>query len=135
MPPSQKKSEKYFEMAEESLNVLDIRSDLWKATITYYTFYYSLYAILMLIGVKSEIHSCTIEFMRTCLNEYYSKNDMKSIEKAFTLRKDMQYYAKTSDKDILEENARKASIFYDKTRMIAAQLDSDNMQRIRSHII
>ena len=51
----------------------------WKISTAYYTIYFSLYALLMKIGVKCEIHSCTIEFARQLLKEQISKEEvMKS---------------------------------------------------------
>ena len=55
----------YIKKAEEALESMrvNIIKD-WKISTAYYTIYFSLYAVLMKLGVKCEIHSCTIEFAK-----------------------------------------------------------------------
>jgi hypothetical protein len=45
----------------------------WEISTSYYAMYFSLYSLLARIGAKSEIHSCTIEFARRFLSEYFSE--------------------------------------------------------------
>lgn len=73
----------YLRMAQESIHVLsNVQSSaIWTATTSYYVFYYSLYALMLRIGVKCEIHSCSLQFMREFLSVYYSTNDYLMIEK------------------------------------------------------
>ena len=47
---------------------------------------------MMQIGVKCEIHSCTIEFAKRFLQEYIPKEDLKLFETAFEARNNSQYY-------------------------------------------
>ena len=44
--------------------IKDSGSNMWLATQKYYTEYLAAYSLLMKIGIKSEIHSCTIEIIR-----------------------------------------------------------------------
>ena len=63
--PSDNLRDAYLIKAEEALEVLratDIRD--WQLTTAYYAVYNSMYALLMKIGIKCEIHSCTIEFTK-----------------------------------------------------------------------
>ena len=64
----------------------------WKISTAYYSLYFSLYALLIRIGRKCEIHSCTIEFAKRFLNKHFSKEDFDLIDKAFSARIDSQYY-------------------------------------------
>ncbi|MBU0528996.1 hypothetical protein KKF86_04470, partial [bacterium] len=82
-------------MAEDSLGTMNRERNynlMFSISACYYSMYYSLYSILMKIGIKCEIHSCTLEFMKIMLKEYYSKEDIKTIKKAFDLRILAQYY-------------------------------------------
>ena len=93
----------------------------WKIDAAYYAMYHSLYAILMLIGVKSEIHDCTIAFMKEFLD--YSQEDASLIETAKELRIDMQYYVDR----IASENLKKkvldnASGFVTRSRALATRV-------------
>ena len=66
--PNDSLAEEYYKNAEESLRIAvqikDMGSNMWIATHKYYTEYLAAYAILMKIGIKSEIHSCTIEVIK-----------------------------------------------------------------------
>jgi len=93
--PNKNMSESYLKMAEESINILSkvIESNIWTATTSYYIYYYSLYALMLRVGVKCEIHSCSIEFMKECLKEFYNIEDIRGFEDAFGARIDLQYYS------------------------------------------
>ena len=82
--PNKVMADSYIKMAEESINVLKgvEKSKIWTATATYYIFYYSLYSLMLHIGVKCEIHSCSIEFMKNNLGNFYNKKDIEMVEKA-----------------------------------------------------
>ena len=88
--------------AEESLETLRTsKSRDWQFTTAYYTIYHGIYSLLMKIGVKCEIHSCTIEFTKRFLNDYFTSEDFKLIDDAFSARIDSQYYVnrKVSEKN------------------------------------
>ena len=69
----------YLKKAEESLESMrvNIIKD-WKISTAYYTIYFSLYAVLMKLGIKCGIHSCTIEFAKRFLREYFEELEMTS---------------------------------------------------------
>ena len=46
----------------------------------------------MKMGIKCEIHSCTIEFAKRHLTEHFAPEDFELIDKAFSARIDSQYY-------------------------------------------
>lgn len=128
----------YLKMAEDSLGTMDReRKHNLRAAISacYYSMYYSLYAICMKIGIKCEIHSCTLEFMKKALTEFYSEEDMKIIKKAFSLREAAQYYV---DRIILKKDSdyimEKAPIFLNKSKDILAKINESDVKKIREEI-
>jgi len=63
--PNENLADAYLFKAEDALETMNsITSPDWRISTAYYAMYYSVYAILMKSGIKSEIHSCTIECMR-----------------------------------------------------------------------
>ena len=66
--PNPDLAEAYIRKAEEALESMRVNviKD-WKISTAYYTLYFSLYALLMKIGIKCEIHSCTIAFAKEFL--------------------------------------------------------------------
>lgn len=103
--PNNNLSEEYFENAEESMRVLrsikKTQSNMWLATTKYYIEYFAIYSILMKIGIKCEIHDCTLS-----LSEYLEKENIipegtyKRIEQDKELRIDNQYYLKNKKVNI-----------------------------------
>ncbi|MBU1975728.1 MAG: hypothetical protein KKG59_04970 [Nanoarchaeota archaeon] len=116
-------------MAQESIDCLDIKSNLWKATIAYYAFYYSLYAVMLYIGIKSEIHTCTLLFMSKYLRKHYTQKDVDTIQYAFTLRKDAQYYARAVDTGKITDLAID---FHLKSKDIINGMTQKDINKIRS---
>src|SRR3989344_371864 len=84
--PNDNLAQSYLSMAENALGTMN-REKKYNLTFAisacYYSMYYSLYAILMKLGVKCEIHSCTLEIMKELLIGFYTQENMKTISKAF----------------------------------------------------
>lgn len=135
--PNEAMAKSYIGMAQESIGELkNVKSNIWKATVTYYAFYYSLYALMARVGVKCGIHSCSLEFMGKFLNKLYSKKDIEMINRAFGARIDLQYYA-NRPVDVKEIDESKAYIpdFLAKTRDIISGISVSEIKDIRGRMI
>ena len=138
LQPNANMSDSYLKMAEESIGVLKNigGSKIWTATTSYYIFYYSLYSLMLRLGIKCEIHSCSLEFMRSFLGEFYSAKDMEMIEKAFKARTDLQYYAnRPVDEKVIEEIKAYCKDFYVKTKNIIIKITEQQINSIRKKLI
>ena len=83
----------YLMKAENALETMATTTvSEWKISTAYYTLYFSLYSLLMKTGIKCEIHSCTIEFARQFLGEYFTEEDLSLLESSLKARIDAQYY-------------------------------------------
>lgn len=132
--PNTNMADSYIRMAEESISALNAvkQSRMWTAVTSYYVFYQSLYALMLAIGIRSEIHSCSLEFMRKFLKDIYSDMDVKMIKKAFGARNDIQYYAdRPVDERIIEDISRYCKKFYIKTKDALARMTEEQVTRIR----
>jgi uncharacterized protein (UPF0332 family) len=124
-------------MAEESIRALNKLKgiEIWSTTTTYYIFYYSLYSLMMRIGVKCEIHSCSLEFMKHFLSKFYDERDVKMINKAFNARIDLQYYPdRPVDKRDLEEIKKYCKHFFIKTKDILSLITEDDIGKLRKNL-
>jgi len=96
--PNDNLCEEYLRSAEETLSVLkDIKnkSNIWLATTKYYCEYFAVYALLMKIGIKSEIHDCTLLVCKLLEEKkILPKGIHEKLEKDKELRIDNQYYLK-----------------------------------------
>ncbi len=91
--PSENLREAYLIKAEEALETSRASKSIdWQLTAAYYTIYHGIYSLLMRIGVKCEIHSCTIEFTKRFLKDHFAAEEFELIDKAFSARIDSQYY-------------------------------------------
>jgi uncharacterized protein (UPF0332 family) len=128
-------SESYLKMAEESLRIIKKvkeESKIWFASTTYYSLYYALYSVMMKIGIKCEIHSCTIEFMKRFLINLYNEEDIELLENAFEIRQDVQYYPnRLFNLKKLNLIADKLPDFFIKTKEIISNLSEKEIEEIR----
>ena len=128
MEPNDNLAKAYLEKSEESLAVvIDIKhSKSWRISASYYAMYFSLYAVMMKIGVKCEVHACTIEFMKRFLGHYFSKEECKLLEDSMEARVDAQYYV---DRPVSERQyqsmVQTAPGFSAKCRKVALELNDE----------
>ncbi len=103
--PNSNLAEAYTKKAEEALESMRVNviKD-WKISTAYYTLYFSLYSILTKIGIKCEIHSCTIAFAKKFLLDFFSKEDLDFVEDSLKARIDSQYYI---DRTVPDEQYQK----------------------------
>jgi len=96
--PNNNLTKEYLESAEETLSILkeiENKSNMWLATTKYYCEYFAVYALLMKIGIRSEIHDCTIALTKILETEkLLPKGAYNLLEEDKQLRIDNQYYLK-----------------------------------------
>lgn len=129
-------SEEYYSNAEETLRVTNLikksGSNMWLATQKYYTEYLAAYSLLMKIGIKTEIHSCTIEIIKLLEREgIINFNFSKILEKDKELRIDNQYYLKNRP---VEFNSEEMAELLLKIRKVLNDLTEEQIITIREKI-
>ncbi len=133
--PNENLAKEYLQSSEETLSVLrDIeeKSNMWLATTKYYCEYFAVYALLMKIGIKSEIHECTIELSKFLEKEkIIPKNTSEMLEYDKKLRIDNQYYLKNRN---VEVNFSKLSEFVFSMKNIINTLTFDEIENIRKKL-
>ena len=133
--PNEDLAKAYIRKAEDSLSAslsLDNNKD-WKIASLYYAGYFSIYAILMKIGIKCEIHSCTIAFAETYLNQHLAKDDLELLKKSMKARIDVQYYTNRNVSEYLyKEMIEKAPKFIVNCKNIITKLTEKEISEIRN---
>jgi len=133
--PNEELTKAYLKKAEDSLRAASALKDNkdWEISSSYYTMYFSLYAILMRIGIKCEIHSCTISFMQNFLNKYFTNEEIGLIDRSQKARIDTQYYSDRNVSDeVYKEMTSNASFFLVKCKNVLNELDESSINNIRS---
>lgn len=134
--PNDNLSEEYYQNAEESLKVLKsikaTQSKMWLATTKYYIEYFAIYSVLMKLGIKCEIHDCTISLAKI-LEEggILEAGTAQTLERDKELRIDNQYYLKNKPVPI---DFEKLSKFIISIRGTLNSLDSKKITEIRTKI-
>ena len=125
-------SQLYLRKAEDALiSMGEVQVKDWKISTGYYAIYFSLYSILMKIGVKCEIHSCTIEFVKEFLKEYFTEDEISFVGNSLKARIDSQYYvnravSEKSYEDILNNTPK----FMIKCKSILPKLTESKINKI-----
>ena len=123
----------YIKKAEEALESMrvNIIKD-WRISTAYYTIYFSLYAVLMKLGVKCGIHSCTIEFAKMFLKEFFEENELDFTEDSLKARVDSQYYIdRTIPDEQYNKMIQKAPEFLVKCKSVIIKLNEKKVNGIR----
>lgn len=130
--PNDNLAKEYLQSAEETLSVLrDIKgkSNMWLATTKYYSEYFAIYALLQKIGIKCEIHDCTIAVSKLLEEiKIIPQGYSKKLEDDKDLRIDNQYYLKNR---VVNVNVREISEFIltIKNKINSIALDEINKAR------
>jgi uncharacterized protein (UPF0332 family) len=131
--PNSNLANAYFNKSQEaleSMRIIQIKD--WKISTAYYTLYFSLYALLMKIGIKCEIHSCTIEFAKKYLNDFFDDEDFHFITNSLKARIDSQYYIdRTVSNEQYDDMIKKTPQFMVKCKSIINKLNEKKITEIR----
>ena len=133
--PNENLVNEYLKSAEETLLVLkDIKgkSNMWLATTKYYCEYFAVYALLMKLGIKSEIHDCTIEIIKFLEKQNVIERGIaKILENDKRLRIDNQYYLKNKKVFVDYNNLRDLIL---ETKEIINTITNEKIEEIRRKI-
>jgi uncharacterized protein (UPF0332 family) len=134
--PSSNLCEAYIKKAEDSLLSLSLNQvKEWKIATAYYASYFGVYAILQKLGVKCEIHTCTIKFTRVFLKEFFNEAELEFLEDSFQARKDSQYYVNRDVPDeIYKSILENTPSFLVKCKSIISKLNEKKIKEIRGKI-
>lgn len=134
--PNDNLAEEYISTAEETLATLKSiknNSRVWLATTQYYCEYFAIYALLMKLGIQSEIHECTIS-----VSSWLEKKkivpigytERLSIHKV--LRIDNQYYLK--NREVIIDYDKLLNFILDIKNIINTMKNSD-IRKIREELM
>jgi uncharacterized protein (UPF0332 family) len=115
---------------------LEIKETDWITTTAYYARYFALYALLMKIGIKSEIHDCSIAVARLLAEKGILNEDLASdISNSKQVRIDTQYYVERElDQTSIRKNVEDARRFVLEIEKVIEKTPADKIENIRGHI-
>ena len=138
--PNQNVSSAYLKKAHTSLRSMDINykeSILdWTVDAAYYARYQAVYALMQRIGVKCEIHDCTIELFRFLFNDSFDEELFLELKRAKEQRINLTYYTDrlVSVEDI-KKNVYSASNFVLKVEEFLSVLTPSKIKLIKEKLV
>src|SRR3989344_5686285 len=97
--PNESISEDYIKESMSDFDMIEKVNAKWKTVTAYYSCYNSVYAILVKIGIKCEIHDCTLALMGLL---GFDTEEIKFLDSLKKERIDVQYYLKSSNLSIVK---------------------------------
>ncbi len=126
--PNEPISESYIKESWNDFDMIEKVNQKWKTVTAYYSCYNSVYSILIKIGIKCEIHDCTIALMDLL---GFDKADIKFLDSLKKERVDVQYYLEPSSLSIDKNNVLE---FLNKCKEITKEMNDDKINEIRSKL-
>lgn len=139
--PNPNLTKAYLKKAISALNTMTaayrINETDWILTTAYYARYFALYALLMKMGIKSEIHDCTINVAKLLANNgILTPSLIEDVAKAKQTRIDTQYYVeKEQSPKIIQRNVEAARNFVLETEKTIDNLTPEQINNIRAQLI
>jgi len=115
---------------------LGIRENDWITTTAYYARYFALYALLMKMGIKSEIHDCSIAIAELLTeNEILRESLVSDIQYSKQARIDTQYYVERElDEVSIRKDVENARNFVLELEKAIESVTTDRIERVRAQI-
>ena len=133
--PNDNLSREYMKSAEETLlllNDLKDKSRMWLATTKYYCEYFAVYSLFMKLGIKCEIHYCTISLAGILEKEgILPDGTHERLEKDKNLRIENQYYLKNKKVDLDYDSMLR---FILEIKNLLNKLTYEKIKKIRKNI-
>ncbi len=138
--PNENLTKAYLRKAISALNTmnaaLEIRETDWITTTAYYARYFALYALLMKLGIKSEIHDCSIALARLLTEQGILKKGLASdISSSKQSRIDIQYYvARELDQASIRKDVENARSFVLELERVIESMTASGIDEVRAHV-
>ncbi len=139
--PNPNLAKAYMKKAISALNTmtaaLKINEADWILTTAYYARYFALYALLMKMGIKSEIHDCTVNLAKLLSNNGILTDSLvEDIVKAKQTRIDTQYYVEQEKNPAtIKRQVEAARKFVLETEKTIEAITAEQINMIRTQLI
>ena len=135
--PSENLMKAYFQKSRNALKSMEVNAKSgiteWAVSASYYAKYFAVYALLSKIGVKCEIHDCTIALFSYLFVDSVSSQVIQELEQSKEDRIEMQYYTREIKVD-LEELMNQTKNFVLEMERIIDGLNSEIITSLQNRL-
>ena len=135
--PSDNLVKAYLEKSRNALKSMEINAQAniveWAVSASYYAKYFAVYALLSKIGVKCEIHDCTITLFEYLFCDSVPKEFIKDLRNSKEDRVEMQYYTHEKSAD-LEQVMKKTKKFVLEIENVIDGLNSEKIAELQKRL-
>jgi len=134
--PSDNLLKAYLQKARNALNSMEVNAEAgiteWAVSASYYAKYFAVYALLQKIGVRCEIHDCTIELFGYLFRDSVSKL-IQELKESKEDRIEMQYYTQEIKVD-LDKSMSQTKNFVLEIEKIADWLNLERVMELQKKL-
>jgi uncharacterized protein (UPF0332 family) len=135
--PSENLAKAYLNKSENAIKSMEVnaKADIteWAVSASYYAKYFSVYALLTKIGVRCEIHDCTITLFEHLFSDSVSQEIIKDLRNSKQDRVEMQYYTQQPEVD-LEKVVKKTKKFVIEIEKLIDALNSEKTTELQKRL-
>ena len=135
--PSENLMKAYFQKSRNALKSMEVNAKSgiteWAVSASYYAKYFAVYALLSKIGVKCEIHDCTIALFSYLFVDSVSSQVIQELKQSKEDRIEMQYYTREIKVD-LEELMNQTKNFVLEMERIIDGLNSEIITSLQNRL-
>jgi uncharacterized protein (UPF0332 family) len=135
--PSDNLHKAYLRKARSAIKSMEVNAGVgiteWAVSASYYSKYFAVYALLQKIGVKCEIHDCTIELFDYLFHDSIPKQLIQELRRSKDDRIEAQYYTQEIKVD-LEQLVNKTKNFVLETEKIIDALNSERIEQLQKKL-
>jgi len=135
--PSDNLVKAYREKSKNALKSMEINAQAglveWAVSASYYAKYFAVYSLLSKIGVKCEIHDCTITLFEYLFCDSIPKEVIKDLRESKADRVEMQYYTQQISVN-LEQVIKGTKKFVLEIENVADGLNSERIAELQKRL-
>jgi len=135
--PSENLAKAYMMKSRESIRSMEINVKAgikdWSISTSYYARYFAVYALFSRIGIKSEIHDCTISLFEYLFDDSFPEELIKELKLSKENRIEAQYYTEEVyiDVEAITERTKK---FVLEIESLLDKINSIKIRKLRAEV-
>jgi len=135
--PSENLVRAYLQKSRNAIKSMEVNAEAsiidWAVSASYYAKYFAVYSLLAKIGVKCEIHDCTIALFEYLFRDTVPRQLIRELRHSKEDRVEAQYYPLVEEVRLEQMMSRTKSFVLDIGEIMDG-LDSESIARLRSRV-